>query len=110
MRVEIPLESDAPSATLVCPCCGGANLHHHRVEVFSRKEEDSPDGVRTLVLDGVTTIDQEVKRNPSRRRDALRIGFWCETCDAKPQIDVVQHKGATHLFWSHGSDLGLRTK
>jgi hypothetical protein len=78
--------------------------------VFARKEDDSADGLRTLVENGITTVDQDMRRNPSRRRDAVRISFWCEVCDAKPKIDLVQHKGNTYLFWANGSDLGLRTK
>jgi hypothetical protein len=110
MEIQLPLESASPTATLLCPCCGNGFLHHDRVEVFSRKEEDATDGLRTLVENGITTVDQDLRRNPSRRRDAVRISFWCEVCDAKPKIDLVQHKGNTYLFWAHGSDLGMRTK
>jgi Zn-finger nucleic acid-binding protein len=73
-----------------CPVCGGVWNHHTGVVTFDRGE-DQPTTVR---LNGeVASLDGP---NPSSRRDAVRILFWCEE-DHYWWLDVVQHKGQTWL-------------
>lgn len=104
-NVSVPFEVDA-TATLECPCCGSSYLHHAAVHVFSRLEEDSPRGLHATITEGAAIhTDTNLRHNPSRRRDGLRIEFWCEECDAKPWLDVAQHKGVTQLCWANGSEL-----
>ena len=34
-----------PYDILMCPACGGSNLHHYQVDVYNRKREDSDTGI-----------------------------------------------------------------
>lgn len=80
-------------AELECPACKGNYLHHHRVEIFDRRE-DQPDGLHVVVTTDVR-VDTDITGNPSKRRHALKVFFECEQCDAKPVLIVSQHKGQT---------------
>lgn len=99
---------------LMCPVCGGRNLHQYRVDAFFRQREDSPSGthVRTgstgcSAEDHVcgapggnsTTIDENMAGNPSDRRDGMVVSFWCEGGCADPMLAIVQHKGETMIYW-----------
>jgi hypothetical protein len=83
--------------TLVCPGCGGPNLHHSRVEVFERRREDSPDGFHVAVdCDAATaTVDSAIVGNPSERRGGISVILWCEGCEATSRLDLAQDKGRT---------------
>ena len=82
---------------LLCPICGETNLHHRKVEVFGRQQEDSQSGVH-VVLDGATAkIDSSMSGNPSGRRDGVAIMFWCEHCDNETLLTLSQHKGSTYV-------------
>jgi len=96
MHPKLRPSSDADREELLCPSCGGAFLHHDRVEVFQR-DEDQTHGVHVLVEDDKVTIDTSLERNPSARRHGLVIGFWCETCNSRSTLDIAQHKGNTHV-------------
>jgi len=88
---------------LQCPCCGEYYLHHDKVEVFSRKSEDQ-EGIRSVTQEsGRTFVDTDMRDNPSRRRDGLKIHFWCESCDKKSFLTFRQHKGSTYLEWANAS-------
>lgn len=79
---------------LVCPACGGANLHHETLEWWTREREDGEASVQILgkPITGAS-------RNPSSRRDGVRIRFFCEHgCDVPP-LDIRQHKGTTYVSW-----------
>jgi hypothetical protein len=90
-----PPQGGSP-AVLLCPNCGFDYLHHYRVEVFERKEDEEK-GVHVLVEQGKAVIDQNLSGNPSSRRDGLRIQFACEGCSARPVLTIAQHKGNTHV-------------
>ena len=91
---------DDDTAGLLCPSCGNQFLHHSRVHVYSRLEDDSPRGVHASVSEhGVLQTDLDMRHNPSRRRDGLRIEFWCEMCEVKPKLTIIQHKGQTMIAW-----------
>lgn len=83
-------------AELLCPSCGGNYLHHVRVEIFERAEDDNH-GIHVAVEDGKATIGTGLAGNPSARRHGLTIHFWCELCQAKPVLTLAQHKGNTHV-------------
>ena len=85
---------------LLCPACGGDNLHHYRIEVFDR-DDDDVNGQHVVVEGRKTIIDKDMANNPSSRRDGLRIFFWCEGCRAKSTLEVYQHKGVT--FTEHSN-------
>lgn len=106
--MEIPLEfGGGEPAILSCPVCHEGFLHHHVVEVFDR-EQDAATGIHVTVAEGDAKVDNNMRHNPSRRRNGVRIEFWCETCNAKPRLDLVQRKGSTLLSWANGSELGQR--
>jgi hypothetical protein len=83
-------------AELLCPSCGGINLHHDAVEIFECGE-DAKHGVHVTVADGKATMDTSLAGNPSGRRHGLKISLWCEQCHEKPVLIIKQHKGSTYL-------------
>ena len=88
---------------LTCPCCKSEEsyLHHSRVDVFNR-QEDEETGNHT-VIDGVKTIiDNDVSGNPSPRRNGVSIIFWCELCEEHSILDIIQHKGMSYMRWYDG--------
>lgn len=89
-------ELNVGEANLQCPACGGDYLHHHKVEVFDRKP-DAEVGLHVVVEGEGATVDTDIQGNPSSRRHGLMIHFWCETCDNRSVLSVVQHKGTTFL-------------
>ena len=86
--------------TLHCPACGFFYLHHIKVDVFSRMQEDSPTGLHVAVDGTSVAIDHGADckdGNPSMRRDGLAVYFTCEGCEAVSVLTLVQHKGNTIL-------------
>lgn len=93
---------------LCCPHCGENYLHHDKIAVFSRNEDDEHT-LRTVVGGNQTStsvVHSSHSGNPSSRRDGLIIGFWCEICGGLSDLLIAQHKGCTEMFWGHedGSD------
>lgn len=83
---------------LVCPSCGNEFLHQHTVSVFFRDAEDSKTGKFTRCSgQKIETIGGS--ENPSPRRDGLLLQFFCETCNADPELAIYQHKGSTYFEW-----------
>ena len=97
---------------LLCPSCGGEYLHHYRIEVSDRGEDD--DSVLfTSITTGTVPVGEKPpqfpvsvgpksnpdSRNPSARRQGLRVIFWCEGCAADLQLMISQHKGNTFVEW-----------
>jgi hypothetical protein len=86
---------------LACPSCGGGNLHHSTITVFSRREDEA-EVLQTKVcgVRGTVTVTRDAGAdNPSRRRDGIAIGFYCETCRVAPELTIAQHKGSTFINW-----------
>jgi len=100
----IKLSSDEWSSDkLCCPDCGSYYMHQHRVEVFSRGEDEKTIG---LAVDQYTSeVSPAEGDNPSSRRQGLVIYFRCEDCNYAEQDDVIkalriyQHKGITFMEW-----------
>jgi len=97
---------------LICPSCGNNYLHHTSLTVYNRTEDAEETRVThvgtalegymsTPDVDSLTsaTVASKDCDNPSSRRHGLQIRFWCETCDAKPILNLYQHKGFTGLEW-----------
>ena len=108
----IKIEEDQ---TLMCPRCGGGNLHHTDVVIYDR-HEDGKTGLRVgvTVTDAYSkacllhrervfpvTVTSDVSGNPSPRRCGIRVVFSCETCDARPMMVIYQHKGSTGMEWEN---------
>ena len=83
-------------AELECPACHGNHLHHVKVEVFERSE-DQPDGIHVVVGYQDVRVDKVLTGNPSSRRHGLKIYLECEQCEAKPVMVLAQHKGQTYI-------------
>lgn len=87
-------------APLLCPECGGRNLHHGVVEVFNREGEDSDKGLHVTVSgrdweDAHKDYDQDLSLNPSSRRDGVLIHLECEGGCGPFVLQIAQHKGET---------------
>ena len=84
---------------LMCPVCGGGNLHHAGVTVYDRSE-DAETVRETHVGVDVTIGTTSGKRNPSSRRDGLAIEFYCEGChadDPEPEYESEEAWEAEHI-------------
>jgi hypothetical protein len=85
-----------------CPACGYYFTHQEYYEIFQRNEDSG--GIRTIVQLNQTTVDTNMKGNPSSRRDGMRMFFTCESCHGAEEegqyppmfeLLIYQHKGVT---------------
>jgi hypothetical protein len=88
--------SDDVEGSIICPSCGGGNLHHLTVTAENRDTEDGP---ATRVVSRGKTVTVDRTENPANRRSNLYVDFDCETCEATPRLELIQHKGSTYLRW-----------
>ena len=93
---------------LLCPSCGGGNLHHGTIHVYDR-EEDEEEGIHTRLNDGGICMDSYMRDNPSSRRDGFTVDFRCEGCDQTSIMSISQHKGVTYAEFEAKSGSSLRT-
>lgn len=85
---------------ILCPNCGSEWMHHGNVEVFERNRDDDVNGIHVYVDGEKVLVDSDAStRNPSRRRDGIRISFWCERCPFPSSLLIYQHKGQTYTRW-----------
>ena len=96
-NIVLKLKSDGSVGNLLCPWCGSDSLHHQRVQVFEREENDYL-GLHVTVWDGKVKKDQDMTDNPSPRLDGLSILFWCESCEELAVLHIYQHKGRTEVM------------
>lgn len=96
MKLDFETYEEGFGGELRCPSCGFHYLHHDKVEVFERGE-DAENGLHVVVESGTVRTDTNLQRNPSSRRHGLSVHFWCEGCDAKPVMTLIQHKGNTFV-------------
>lgn len=82
--------------TLVCPSCGCDCLHHYKIESFER-DNDEKTGIHATIKGKSISVDADMTNNPSQRRHGLIIYFFCEWCETKPVIELIQYKGRTLL-------------
>ena len=90
------------NGVVVCPSCGGLNLHHGAVEHFHRYYEDDPKGTNICVENGViqTFVNADMSGSPSSRRSGMRIDMECEACgELSHDLAIYQHKGVTIIEW-----------
>ena len=97
-KMELKFESyqEGVSGDLKCPSCGFNKLHHEKVKIFER-EEDEEKGLHVTVESSVVKTDTNMSSNSSARRHGLKIYFSCEGCEAKPLLSISQHKGNTFV-------------
>jgi hypothetical protein len=105
---DVEFDGTDDEQRLRCPGCDGTYLHHRSVEWFERDDEDADLGryvnVAHSMLTQVSVKNQD--RNPSARRDGLRLWFACEQCDLDAAICIVQHKGQTYVYWEVDDNQG----
>lgn len=87
---------------LLCPHCDTDYMHHAGVEIYNCKEDAVADRISVSTCDHNNkyqlTVDQEGK-NPSSRRDGIRLFFTCESCNQVSALTIAQHKGQTFMEW-----------
>lgn len=85
---------------LKCPNCFGDYLHHDTIFSYGRGE-DAETGTLVTVAGHVVRVqgNHDMPLNPSPRRGAIEIVFYCEGCDDKAVLSIVQHKGITFMGW-----------
>lgn len=85
---------------LLCPGCGSPYLHSGTVTTFDR-DEDADLVIRTTANGTNSQIELVPSGldNPSDRRNGVVIQFECEGCDCRPELQIAQHKGNTHVSW-----------
>ncbi len=94
MELQFNSFEEGLGGELKCPSCGGNYLHHEKVEIFERFE-DAEKGLHVKIENSVATTDTNLEGNPSARRDGITIEFSCESCKARPELSILQHKGNT---------------
>ena len=93
---------------LVCPMCGGSNLHQGAVKHYHRRYEDDEVGMLTVVTGNtvVASSDLPMRESPSIRRDGIRVEMACEGCgDLITDLAIYQHKGTTYITWMYDEDV-----
>ena len=105
-ETEVTLKGEPRLVELACPLCKNTNLHQHKIEVFDR-EEDEEKGFHVTIGNKAVGLDENLKDNPSYRRQGLIIYFQCEHCDGLPEelkeveyssrLVIYQHKGSTFM-------------
>ncbi len=96
MELQFESYQGGVGGKLKCPSCGSSYLHHEKVEIFERGEDEEK-GLHVVVENGVVKTDTNMSGNPSARRHGLKIYFSCEECKTKPVLSISQHKGNTFV-------------
>lgn len=91
------MKMDQVEERFKCQHCGSDYTHHDKVTVFNRESEDSNRGLRVLVNGDLCRADSDMTGNPSSRRNGVLISLWCEECEDRSYITIVQHKGQTFV-------------
>jgi hypothetical protein len=89
---------DNDASSLNCPICDEEYLHQNKTEIFERAE-DEENGLHVIVNRNEIKMDKNLNRNPSSRRNGLKITFWCESCQKESVLNIVQHKGTTWIYF-----------
>lgn len=90
---------------LLCPSCGEHNLHQEKVFIYTKFTDDYDEmsgyTIEANQETGTNTTIIGTKENPSSRRCGVRITFWCEHCDVKPELTIAQQKGSEYIEWDN---------
>lgn len=105
---EIVFPKRDDTFTMECPYCKCPSIHHSKIEIFHRKDDECETEVITTKVEDdfssnglsirIGKYPSENTYNPSQRRGGLTITFRCEHCNKKPKLHLAQHKGQT-LLW-----------
>jgi hypothetical protein len=88
---------------LCCPRCGHPMLHHDRVTIYQRQEEDGPATQIRVGAGGRINAGPSESGNPSSRRGGIAIRFWCEM-GCIFELTIEQHKGSSIIDWRKAPD------
>lgn len=93
---------------LSCPKCKGDNLHHKKVEVYMRDDEDQPGTLTICDPVDKSVVVKRFAELTATRRDMILINFECEDCHMEPSqsegtssakaaaapmgLEITQHK------------------
>lgn len=84
---------------LQCSNCNEGYTHHTNVTAYVRDKEDAEIGmVFGTDRAGSFTLRSSMGRNPSPRRNGIRIKVECEQCEGTTELQIIQHKGQTYLL------------
>lgn len=84
---------------LLCPSCGGNNLHQQHTTVATRPREDAL-GVVFTVSAARSAVSPATEDSYVGRRGDICIAFSCEECgDGTRTLVIQQHKGSTLVWW-----------
>lgn len=77
-------------------------MHHKIIKIFGRYEDGKT--AYTEISANAEEPKQkpwvdDFQENPSPRRDAVAIVFWCEHHDGDLTLNIWQHKGSTYFEW-----------
>lgn len=99
---DLGLSRQGGESVLVCPACGGENLHQLYAQVVMRRREDEAEPLAVYVdRSGVSAARVQEKRT---RRDAVRIHFRCEHCPQMSCLEILQHKGQTLISMKEATE------
>jgi hypothetical protein len=109
---KLELEDDYEDGPLLCPYCGGNNLHQTDLQVFPRDEDSVSQyvAIKNMATDNPKVIIQEdtsgQDENPSGRHQGILLSFECESNFSEegvfhqnPLLAIYQHKGCTFMNW-----------
>jgi hypothetical protein len=107
--MELLLSPHCPihGSDLLCPFCESEYLHHSKIEIYDRQEDDDA-GVHVSVDAASVTLDSYISNNPCLRRRGLKIHFWCEECSRVSILTFAQDEGTTNVRFlgrEHPADL-----
>ena len=72
---------------LQCPC-GSTYLHQEKAATRWGRHEHT-----------TTPKSEGTQRLEGYSEDRVMIKFFCENCEAEPELEIYQHKGETFLNW-----------
>lgn len=89
---------------LQCAGCGFEYTHCESIEIFHQVDDTSKKNGVHITVKGLAElkIDRDISRNPSARRDGVRMTFSCENCDVLSVLTIAQHKGNTFVEYDPG--------
>jgi len=87
---------------LHCPHCDKEHLHHVQTFMYCRSEDKEGVFVTANPISGLVSqskLELDDEGNPSVRRHATVLMFFCEGCQDTHALMIAQHKGTTFIEW-----------
>lgn len=96
--MELKLEGHIPNygSGVICPHCGGNNLHISRIEVQGHDQRIVITNAHAHVQD--TAGKPQVQVTPNFD-DGFTVRHWCENCPEEPTLAYYFHKGTIYTEW-----------